>query len=113
MTYQAVYQGMYGASKFQIPAKANCQMIQMTFPLTDSHKVNQCLGWMVMTAIPGINYWHCGIHGGTKGSAFLGMPHCNDICIAAYHPGGISYRFSFCGTGLLSTSKAKGLSSKA
>ena len=22
-----------------------------------------------MTAIPGINYWHCGIHGGTKGSA--------------------------------------------
>ena len=66
-----------------------------------------------MSAIPGIDYRHCGIHGSAKGSAFLGMPHCNDICIAAYHPGGISYRFSFCGTGLLSTSKAKGLSSKA
>ena len=95
MTHQAVYQGMYGASKFQIPTKTNCQMIQMTFSLADSHKVNQCLGWMVMSAISGVNNRHRGIHGSAKRSAFLGMAHCNDICIAAYHPGSIGYLYFY------------------
>ena len=110
MTYQTVYKGVYGSSKFQVTAKTNCQVIQMTFSLADGHKVDQCLGRMIMSTIPGIDYRHCGIHGSAKGSAFLGMPHCNDICIAAYHPGSIGYRFSFCGTGLFSTCKAKGFS---
>ena len=48
-----------------------------------------------MSAIPGIDYRHCGIHGSAKGAPSLGCPHCNDICMAAYHPGSIGYRFSF------------------
>ena len=104
---------MYGTTEFQIPAKAYGKMIQSAFQLTDRHHVDQRLGWVVMSAVTGIDDGNLCIHGSTERCTLLWVTHGNDISIAADNACSICDGFSLCGAGLVSTGKSESLSAKA
>src|SRR5699024_6540161 len=51
-------------------------------------------GGVLMTAVTGVDDRDGGVMRGTSGSAFLGMTHCGDVCIARNNANGVGNRFT-------------------
>jgi len=107
IAHQAVHQRVYGSAEFQVTAKANLQMIQVSFALSYGQQIDHGLGRVVMSSVPGIDHRNPGIHGSSERCSLFRMPHGNDICIAADHPCGICHRLTFRGTALFRTGKSQ------
>ena len=88
---------MYGTSKFQVTAKTNGEIRQASLQGTDRHQVSQCLGWMLMTAITGIDHRDRRVAGSNHGCSLLGMAHGTDICKAGDHADRIGNTFTLRG----------------
>ena len=65
-----------------------------------------------MAAITRIDDRHPRVHGRPQRCALLGVAHGNDVCIVAYHAGGIGHRFALAGAGKLRPGKAQRLAAQ-
>ena len=85
---------MNRTSEFQVAAKTDGQIVQTAFHRTDSQKVGQCLGRMLMSAVTGVDDRDGRVLTGYHGRTFLWMSHRTDVCIAGNHADGVGYAFA-------------------
>ncbi len=98
-------QGVHRAAELQVTAETDGQIIQPALAVADGHQVGHGLGGVGVAAVTCVDDRHAGVHGRTQRCALLGVAHGNDVCIVAYHTGGISHRFALAGAGKLAPAK--------
>ncbi len=86
---------MNGASKLQVAAQTDGHVVYSAFELMNGHQVGQRLGWMLVTAVTGIDNWDWGVHCSDHWSAFLWMAHSSDVRISGDNADGIRNAFAF------------------
>ena len=105
-------EGVHRPAELEIAAETDGQMIQPPLALANGHQVNHGLGGVSVAAIACIDNGHTRIHGRPQRRALLGVAHGNDVCIVAYHAGGIGHRFALAGAGKLRPGKAQRLAAQ-
>ena len=99
VTAHGFNQGMHGTTIFQIAADADGQIVQSAQLPGNGQNIRKGLGGVVVTAVTGIDDRDAGSPGGNVGRALLGVPHGDDIGVAADHPGGIGHALALGGGG--------------
>ncbi len=90
-------EGVDGAPEFQVPTETDGHVGQASLLALDGQQVRQGLGRMKMPAVAGIDDRHGGSLRRHDGRALLGMPHGDDVHIAADRADGIADAFALGG----------------
>ena len=98
---QCLDQRVNCAAEFQVTAQTDGEVAQTSFEGTDGEKVSQCLGRVLMSAVPGVDHRNRRSHGCHQRGSLFRMTDRTDICITGCDTNRVGNTFTLgCGAGI-------------
>ncbi len=89
-------EGVDGATKLQVAAQADGQVVQPAHPAANGHQVGDGLSGVLMAAVAGVDDRDAGITAGAQRGTLLGVAHGDDIGVAGHHTDGVGHALALC-----------------